>query len=101
MAHGKPVVASAVGGLLGLVVDGETGLLVPPGDTVALRAAIERLLGDRELRHRLGQGARERIIDMCSWNEVTRRTLLAYRAAVEPDMVEAQATAGLWPLHER
>ena len=101
MAHGKPVVASAVGGLLGLVVDGETGLLVPPGDTVALRAAIERLLGDRELRHRLGQGARERIIDMCSWNEVTRRTLLAYRAAVEPSMVEAQATAGLWPLHER
>ncbi len=101
MAHGKPVVASAVGGLLGLVVDGETGLLVPPGDTVALRAAIERLLGDRELRHRLGQGARERIIDMCSWNEVTRRTLAAYRGAVEPSRAELQATAELWPLQER
>ena len=46
MAHGRPVVASAVGGLRDLVVDGETGLLVPAGDVPALRAALERLLGD-------------------------------------------------------
>jgi glycosyltransferase involved in cell wall biosynthesis len=45
MAHARPVVASAVGGLRDLVVDGETGLLVPPGDVAALRAALERLLG--------------------------------------------------------
>ena len=60
MAHGRPVVASAVGGLLDLVVDGETGLLVPPRDVQALRAALERLLGDAGLRRRLGEAGRER-----------------------------------------
>ena len=60
MAYGRPVVAGAVGGLLDLVVDGETGLLVPTRDVGALRAALERLLGDEELRRRLGAAARER-----------------------------------------
>jgi glycosyltransferase involved in cell wall biosynthesis len=58
MAWGRPVVATAVGGLLDAVVDGETGLLVPPRDVGALRAALERLLGDAELRARLGAAAR-------------------------------------------
>ncbi len=82
MAHGKPVVASAVGGLLDLVVDGETGLLVPPRDTVALRAALERLLGDRELRRRLGEAARTRAQTHFSWDAVTEATLNAYEEAV-------------------
>ena len=60
MAWGRPVVATAVGGLLDAVEDGVTGLLVPPGDVAALRAALERLLGDAELRTRLGAAARER-----------------------------------------
>jgi glycosyltransferase involved in cell wall biosynthesis len=60
MAWGRPVVASAVGGLTDAVEDGVTGLLVPPGDVGALRAAIERLLGDAELRARLGAAGRER-----------------------------------------
>ena len=60
MAWGRPVVASGVGGLVDAVEDGVTGLLVPPGDVGALRAALERLLGDAELRARLGAaGARE------------------------------------------
>ena len=46
MAHGRPVVASAVGGLLDAVEDGVTGVLVPPRDPQALRAAIEMLLAD-------------------------------------------------------
>jgi glycosyltransferase involved in cell wall biosynthesis len=58
MAYGRPVVATAVGGLVDAVDDGVTGLLVPPGDLVALRAAIERALGDRALRDRLGSAAR-------------------------------------------
>jgi glycosyltransferase involved in cell wall biosynthesis len=58
MAWGRPVVATAVGGLLDAVVDGETGLLVPPRGVGALRAALERLLGDAELRARLGAAAR-------------------------------------------
>jgi len=62
MAWGRPVVASAVGGLADAVEDGVTGLLVPPGDVAALRGALERLLADPELRARLGAAARERAL---------------------------------------
>ena len=58
MAHGRPVVASAVGGLADAIEDGVTGLLVPPRDVPALRAALVRLLGDPELRQRVGAAAR-------------------------------------------
>jgi len=61
MAYGRPVVATAVGGLVDAVADGETGLLVPPGDVDALRAAIVRLLEDPGLRARLGAEARRRM----------------------------------------
>jgi glycosyltransferase involved in cell wall biosynthesis len=81
MAHGKPVVATAVGGLLDLVVDGETGLLVPPRDPGALRAALQRLLADPDLRTRLGAEARERIRTRFSWEAATQATLEAYRDA--------------------
>jgi colanic acid/amylovoran biosynthesis glycosyltransferase len=78
MAHGCPVVASAVGGLLDLVVDGETGIHVPPGDVPALRSAIERLLADRELRRRMGEAGRRRAAEHFSWDAVTRRTVELY-----------------------
>jgi glycosyltransferase involved in cell wall biosynthesis len=81
MAHGRPAVASAVGGLRDLVVDEETGLLVPAGDVPALRAALERLLGDRELRRRLGAAGREHVRGYCSWETVTESLLAAYAAA--------------------
>jgi glycosyltransferase involved in cell wall biosynthesis len=82
MAHGRPVVASAVGGLLDLVVDGETGVLVPPRDVPALRAALERLLADRQLRRRLGEAGRERIRERFSWAAVTDATIAAYGDAL-------------------
>jgi glycosyltransferase involved in cell wall biosynthesis len=82
MAHGVPVVASAVGGLLDLVVDGETGLLVRPGDVSALRAALHRLLGDPELRRRLGEAARERALTHFSWERGARLTKSAYEEAL-------------------
>jgi 2-deoxystreptamine N-acetyl-D-glucosaminyltransferase/2-deoxystreptamine glucosyltransferase len=81
MAHGKPVVATAVGGLLDLVVDGDTGLLVPPGDVPALRAALERLLADRELRRRLGAAGRARAAERLSWDAVTDAIFNIYLAA--------------------
>ncbi len=84
MAHGRPVVASAVGGLLDLVVEGETGLLVPPGDVAALRAALERLLGDPALRARMGAAARERVRERFSWRAATEATLAAYEDALRP-----------------
>jgi glycogen(starch) synthase len=82
MAYGRPVVAGAVGGLLDLVADGETGLLVPPRDVPALRAALERLIGDRELRRRMGAAARERVRSRFAWPAVTDATLAAYEEAL-------------------
>ncbi len=84
MAHGRPVVASAVGGLRDLVVDAETGLLVPPGDVGALRHALARLLADRELRARLGRAAGERARERLAWTGVTRLTVAAYEEALRP-----------------
>jgi glycosyltransferase involved in cell wall biosynthesis len=81
MAHGRPVVATRVGGLLDLVVDGETGIVVPPRDAPALRSALERLLADPELRHRLGTAGRERARTHFSWEKVTDATLAAYAEA--------------------
>jgi glycosyltransferase involved in cell wall biosynthesis len=82
MAHGKPVVASAVGGLRDLVVDGETGLLVEPGDVAALRAALTRLLDDPELRHRLGANARRRAEERLSWPRIVPALTAAYAEAL-------------------
>jgi glycosyltransferase involved in cell wall biosynthesis len=58
-AHGLPVVAHAVGGVPESVVDGVTGLLVPPADQPALTAAFAQLIADPELRHRFGAAGRE------------------------------------------
>lgn len=60
MAHGRPVVASRIGGIPDLVEDGLSGLLVPPNDSVALADSLWRILSDRSLRQRLGAEARVR-----------------------------------------
>ena len=59
---GRPAVASAVGGIGEVVQDGTTGLLVPGGDHLALAAALERLIADPELRRKLGEAARARVL---------------------------------------
>ncbi len=82
MAHGRPVVAAAVGGLTDAVEDGVTGLRVPPRDPAALRAAIETLLADADLRRQLGAAAREVARDRFSWPAATEATLRAYRDAL-------------------
>ena len=89
MAHGRPVVAGAVGGLLDLVVDGETGVLVRPGDVDGLRSAIRRLLDDPELRRRMGAAARRRAGEFFSWESVTRATVAVYHEVL------AEPTAAL------
>jgi glycosyltransferase involved in cell wall biosynthesis len=61
MAMGRAIVASHIGGLPDIVSDGETGILIPPGDCRALREAIQRLLDDPGLRERLGAMARQKI----------------------------------------
>lgn len=61
MAMGRPVIASRIGGLPDIVVDGETGLLVEPGQESTLRMAMQRLLDDRALREHMGARARQRV----------------------------------------
>lgn len=61
MAAGKPVAATAVGGVADVVRDGETGLLVPPGDVEALAGAIVRLARDPTERARMGAAARQSV----------------------------------------
>jgi glycosyltransferase involved in cell wall biosynthesis len=60
MAAGRPVVASRLPRLAEAVVEGETGLLVPPGDKMALASATVKLLADEGLRRRLGAAGRQR-----------------------------------------
>ena len=81
MAHGRPVVATAVGGLVDAVEDGVTGLLVVPSDVPGLRLAIERLLADADLRQRLGARARTRASERFSWATATEATIALYREA--------------------
>ncbi|WP_207173717.1 glycosyltransferase family 4 protein [Halochromatium glycolicum] len=61
MAAGLPMVASRIGGMEEAVTDGETGLLLPPGNTAALRDALVLLHGDRHLARRMGQAGRARV----------------------------------------
>ena len=82
MAFGRPVVATPVGGLADAVVDEETGLMVPPGDVGALRAALERLLGDAELRTRLGEAGRRRAVEHFGLEAAARATVAAYGDAL-------------------
>ena len=82
LAAGRPVVASAVGGLLDHVEDGVNGLLVPPGDVPALRAAIERLLGDPKLRAKLGAAAHARARERLAPAAAAAATVRAYEDAL-------------------
>jgi glycosyltransferase involved in cell wall biosynthesis len=81
MAWGRPVVATAVGGLPDAIVDGETGLLVPARDTAALRGALMRLLGDPELRARLGAAARAKARAELSFDAATDALVSVYEDA--------------------
>jgi glycosyltransferase involved in cell wall biosynthesis len=82
MAAGRPVVATPVGGTPELVVDGETGLLVPPRDPEALAAALRRVLEDRELAARLGEAGRRRVSERFTLEAMTRRMLELYDEVV-------------------
>jgi glycosyltransferase involved in cell wall biosynthesis len=67
MALGKPVVATATGGIPELIKDGQTGLLVPAGDASALAQSIHRLLANPDLAQQLGEAGRCRVEEQFSW----------------------------------
>ena len=81
MAYGRAVVATSVGGLPDAIEDGVSGLLVEPRAPGALRAALERLLEDPELRRRLGIRARQHVAETLSTEAAVRLTVAAYEAA--------------------
>jgi len=83
MACGCPVVVSDVGGPREAVVDGDTGFLVPPGEVEATAAAIDRIVGDPELRRRLGERARRHVEGSFSPQQHIERVLASYERAIE------------------
>ncbi|MEW6303164.1 MAG: glycosyltransferase family 4 protein [Verrucomicrobiota bacterium] len=78
MACGKPVIVTRTGSLPELVVDNETGFIVPPGDASALRARVEQLLSDVALSQRMGAAARNHVESCFTWGRVARRGLEFY-----------------------
>jgi glycosyltransferase involved in cell wall biosynthesis len=74
MAAGAPVVATRVGGTPEALIDGETGLLVPPGDTGAIVASVSQLLDDPALARRLGIAARRVISEQFSVERMVTAT---------------------------
>lgn len=81
MASGKPCVVSRVGGLTEIVVDGESGITVPPGSAREIAEAVESLLKDEDLLKRLSSGARLRASEF-SLEKCVEGTLRVYRSAL-------------------
>lgn len=82
MASSKPVVASGVGGLREIVVDGVTGTLVPAGDPVALARGLTTMLEDDPLRQRLGRAGRARYLEVFTVEAMVARWLECYEEAL-------------------
>jgi glycosyltransferase involved in cell wall biosynthesis len=81
MLSGLPVVATRVSAVPEIVVDGETGILAPVGDEVAIAAALSVLLADPEQRQRLGEAGRVRARAEFSVARMTDRTMALYESA--------------------
>ena len=79
MAAGKPVIATGVGGTPEAIVDGETGILVPPKDIEAMASALVELVGDPELQSQLGAAGRERAMQNYSVENYVTRLDTLYR----------------------
>ena len=80
MACEAPVVATAVGGIPEVVVDGETGFLVPPGEPEPMAARMNELVRDRGLGQRLGRTGRARVLERFTWPRIAKRTREVYEA---------------------
>jgi len=82
LAAGRAMVATAVDGTPEVVVDGMTGLTVPPGNPARLARAICRLLGDTPLREKLGQAGREWVLERFDQAQQIQRTEALYQLAL-------------------
>jgi D-inositol-3-phosphate glycosyltransferase len=93
MACGVPVVAAAVGGLIDTVVDGVTGIPVPPRRTDAIVAAVQRLFADAGLRASLGAAGARRVRQLYTWERVADALLGVYGDVLPADAVAEERRA--------
>jgi len=106
MAHEVPCVSTTVCGIPEIVSDGQTGLLVPPGEPEALAAALLRLLDDPEYAARLGAAGRRRTEEHLNWDHVIGRMHVALeqycdRAATRADKACTERPGGPLPISAR
>jgi glycosyltransferase involved in cell wall biosynthesis len=92
MACGAPVIVSAVGGLVDTVVDGVTGLHVPPRDPAALARALNALRVNRAARAAMGRNGAERVRARYSWSRVASETSDVYRSVASAPEALASGT---------
>jgi glycosyltransferase involved in cell wall biosynthesis len=91
-AMGLPTVGTEIYGLTDAVAHGETGLLVPPRDADALARALEQLLADTALRERMGQAARQRVLEHFDSNQFSLKIMREYQLLIKE--------AGITPAHD-
>lgn len=84
MAMARPVVATSIRGCREIVVDGDTGILIPPHNVPALAEAITRLLSDRDMARRMGLEGRKRVEARFDLDSVVRKQLDALAGLVSP-----------------
>jgi glycosyltransferase involved in cell wall biosynthesis len=87
MASGRPVVGGDVGALASGVIDGETGVLVPPGDPAAVADAVVDALGDERRRAAMGAAARELAVERYGWEHVAAELVQIYDAVAGREAV--------------
>lgn len=95
LAHKLPVVASGVGGIVDVIKDEKTGLLVAEKDEAALAAAVLRVLGDEVLAQRLGEEGLKHVQEFFDWERITREMLALYQ-----DLSKAEASLASLPQPE-
>ena len=79
MAFGKPIIITAAEGMLEIVDDGHTGLVMPKADPVAMADAIDRLLRDPDEARAMGKAARESVVEQFNMDVLVQKTMDAYQ----------------------
>ena len=92
-AYSRPVIATPVGDVPEVVIDGQTGLITPPRDGKALADAMEKLLVDRALRESLASGAGRFARENLTWPRIAESTCDTYRRAMRSQLASAKRHA--------
>ena len=78
MSYAKPAIASNAGGITDIMMDGDNGFLVPPGDVQALAHAVEQLATNNAIRERMGIRAKQVVDEKFSWDRITNQLISLY-----------------------